>query len=109
MSSFLGSSVTEEKRCVLHDLTYVCRVLSPVYVVSKFCIYRYCYCILKYSIKKKPLEQAIEVENPEEIEDEIDLEELFYPHPINDVTVPVPDQLIDSAPQAELEANPLKH
>ncbi len=45
-----------------------------------------------------PLEQAIEAENPEEIEDEIDLEELFYPPPTNEVTLPVPDQLTDSTP-----------
>jgi hypothetical protein len=43
-----------------------------------------------------PLEQAIEAEKPEEIEDEIDLEELFYPPPTNDVTLIVPDPLIDS-------------
>ncbi len=45
-----------------------------------------------------PLEQAIEAEKPEEIEDEIDLEELFYPPPTNDVTLIVPDPLIDSIP-----------
>jgi hypothetical protein len=52
------------------------------------------------------LEQAIEAENPEEIEDEIDLEELFYPPPTNEVTLPVSDQLIDSTPPIEPEMNP---
>ena len=28
-------------------------VLSPVIVVVYLCKYRYCYCIMKYSIKKK--------------------------------------------------------
>ncbi len=27
-------------------------VLSPVIVVVQYCKYRYCYCIVKYSIKK---------------------------------------------------------
>ncbi len=27
-------------------------VLSPVLVVVQYCKYRYCYCIVKYSIKK---------------------------------------------------------
>jgi len=52
-----------------------------------------------------PLEQAIEAEKPEEIEDEIDLEELFYPPPTNDVTLRVPDTLIDSPPSLQ-EVNP---
>jgi hypothetical protein len=53
-----------------------------------------------------PLEQAIEAEKPEEIEDEIDLEELFYPPPTNDATLTVPDQLIDSNPPKDPEMNP---
>jgi hypothetical protein len=53
-----------------------------------------------------PLEQAIEAENPEEIEDEIDLEELFYPPPANAGTLTVPDQLTDSTPPIEPEMDP---
>ncbi len=53
-----------------------------------------------------PLEQAIEAEKPEEIEDKIDLEELFYPPPANDVTLTVPDPLIDSTPSPQIEVNP---
>ncbi len=30
-------------------------VLSPVLVVVQYCKYRYCYCIVKYSIKKNSL------------------------------------------------------
>jgi hypothetical protein len=44
--------------------------------------------------------------NPEEIEDEIDLEELFYPPPTNDVTIIVPDPLIDSTPSLQTEGDP---
>jgi hypothetical protein len=54
-----------------------------------------------------PLGQAIEAENPEEIIDEIDLEELFYPPPTNDVTVIVPDPLIDSTPSLQTGGYPL--
>ncbi len=50
-----------------------------------------------------PLEQAIEAENPEEVTDEIDLEELFYPPPTNDNTLIVPDTLIDSIPPLNLD------
>ncbi len=50
--------------------------------------------------------QAIEAEKPEEIEDEIDLEELFYPPPTNDVTLTVSDPLIDSTPPMEPEMDP---
>ncbi len=58
-----------------------------------------------------PLEQAIEAENPEEITDEIDLEELFNPPPTNDVTVMVPDPLIDSTPpmNPEMEVQPAEN
>ena len=58
-----------------------------------------------------PLEQAIEAEKPEEIEDEIDLEELFYPPPVNDVTLTVPDPLIDSNPliKPEMDVQPAEN
>jgi hypothetical protein len=46
-----------------------------------------------------------EAEKPEEIEDEIDLEELFYPPPTNDVTLTVPDPLIDSNPPIDPEVD----
>ncbi len=52
-----------------------------------------------------PLEHAIEAEKPEEIEDEIDLEELFYPPPTNDVTLIVSDPLIDSNPPINPETD----
>ncbi len=45
-----------------------------------------------------PLEQAMEAERPEEIIDEIDLEELFYPPPIIDGALIAPETLIDSIP-----------
>jgi hypothetical protein len=54
-----------------------------------------------------PLEQAIEAEKPEEIEDEIDLEELFYPPPTNNVTLTVPDTLIDSPPSLQVMTPPI--
>ncbi len=43
-----------------------------------------------------PLEQAVEADNPEEIIDEIDLEELFYPPPTNEGALIAPETLIDS-------------
>ncbi len=52
------------------------------------------------------MEQAFEAENPEEIEDEIDLEELFYPPPTNEVTLPVADQPTDSNTPIQPELNP---
>ncbi len=48
-----------------------------------------------------PLEQAIEAENPEEVTDEIDLEELFPP--TSDGTLIAPDTLIDSTPPLDLD------
>ena len=49
--------------------------------------------------------------NPEEIEDEINLEELFYPPPTNDVTLIVPDPLIDSTPpiNPEMDTQPAEN
>ena len=50
-----------------------------------------------------PLEQAMEAENPEEVIDEIDLEELFYPPPTNDGALIAPETLIDSISPQDLE------
>jgi hypothetical protein len=36
------------------------------------------------------------MEPPEEIEDEIELEELFFPPPIPEATLPVPDQFVNN-------------
>jgi len=49
--------------------------------------------------------------NPEEIEDEINLEELFYPPPTNDVTLTVPDPLIDITPpkNPEMDTQPAEN
>ncbi|MFN9952080.1 MAG: hypothetical protein ACK55I_03205, partial [bacterium] len=50
-----------------------------------------------------PLEQAMEAENPVEIIDEIDLEELFYPPHTNDGSLIAPETLIDSIPPSDLD------
>jgi hypothetical protein len=50
-----------------------------------------------------PLEQAMEAEEPVEIIDEIDLEELFYPPPTNDGSLIAPETLIDSIPPSDLD------
>ncbi len=50
-----------------------------------------------------PVEQAMETEKPEEIIDEIDLEELLYPPPTNDGALIAPETLIDSISPLDLE------
>jgi hypothetical protein len=49
-----------------------------------------------------PLDQAMEAEKPEDVIDEIDLEELFYPPPTNDGALIAPETLIDSIPPLDL-------
>jgi hypothetical protein len=58
-----------------------------------------------------PLEQAMEAEKPEEIIDEIDLEELFYPPPIIEGALLAPETLIDSIPPVDptMETQPAEN